>query len=79
MKNILAALFAGCLTMSIAAVAVVIAADEGGAAKAQVKKTYDRAGDEVIDAAIARQLALAKARVSEANALALARPPAAFQ
>ncbi len=74
MKNILAALFAGCLTMSIAAAAVVvIAADEGGSAKVQAKKLYDRAGDDVIDAAIARQLAAAKARVSAANALALAR------
>lgn len=73
MKNILAALFAGCLTMSIAAAAVVIAADEGGSAKVQAKKLYDRAGDNVIDAAIARQLAAAKARVSASNALALAR------
>ena len=73
MKNILAALFAGCLTMSVAAAAVVIAADEGSSAKARAKKSYDRAGDEVIDAAIARQLALVKSRVNEANALALAR------
>jgi hypothetical protein len=73
MKNILAALFAGCLTMSAAAAVVVIAADEGSSAKAQAKKRYDRAGDEAIDAAIARQLALVKARVNEANAIALAR------
>ena len=73
MKNILAALFAGCLTMSVAAAAVVIVADEGSSAKAQAKKSYDRGGDEVIDAAIARQLALVKARVNEANAIALAR------
>jgi hypothetical protein len=71
MKNILAALFAGCLTMSIAAVAVVIAADETLPPKAHAKKVYDRAGNDVIDAAIARQLAHAKARVQDANALAL--------
>jgi hypothetical protein len=62
MKNMLAALFAACLAMSIAAVTIVVASDSGD--KPKVAKVFrDTSGDEFIDAAIARQLAAAKARV----------------
>ncbi len=77
MKNMLAALFAACLAMSIAAVTIVVASDTGEAPKT-ISVIRDTSGDAIIDAAIARQLAAAKARVvamREREAVALRGKP----
>lgn len=76
MKNVLTALFAGCLGISLVAVGTVVTGRDTPVPpkKAKIVRTHDK-GSDIIDAAIARQLAAAKARVAavQGEHIAIAR------